>query len=241
MESIAQRLQAVRRRIEEAARRAGRDPSSVALVAVSKGVEPARLREAYACGQRLFGENRVQELVAKAEALADLAGGAGGPPEGPLEWHMVGHLQRNKAKHVARLVTLLHSLDSLPLAQELERHLERLDRTLDVLVEVNTSGEPTKWGVAPDQARELVQAVSAFARLRVVGLMTVGPLTDDREAVRRAFRTLRLLRDRIREEGVAGPHFVHLSMGMSADFELAVEEGATLVRVGTAIFGPRSA
>ena len=233
MQSIAERLASIRQRIEAAAHRGGRTPSEIGLVAVSKGVEPGRIEEAYACGLRIFGENRVQELVAKVEALQ-------GRGLDALEWHMVGHLQRNKARNVARHVTLLHSLDSLALAQELDRHLSRLGRTLDVLVEVNVSGEPTKWGVRPDEAPALVRAVAAVPTLRVVGLMTVGPLTDDQQAVRAAFRSLRLLRDRIREEGWAGPDFVHLSMGMSSDFEVAIEEGATLIRIGTALFGPRA-
>ncbi|WP_324669910.1 YggS family pyridoxal phosphate-dependent enzyme [Geochorda subterranea] len=233
MESIANRLASIRQRIEAAAHGCGRNPAEIGLVAVSKGVDPDRIQEAYACGLHLFGENRVQELVAKVEALQ-------GRGLDALEWHMVGHLQRNKARHVARHVTVLHSLDSLALAQELDRHLSRLGRTLDVLVEVNVSGEPTKWGVHPDEAPALVRAVASVPTLRLVGLMTVGPRTDDPQAVRAAFRTLRHLRDRIRDEGWAGPAFAHLSMGMSSDFEVAIEEGATLLRIGTALFGPRA-
>lgn len=241
MTGVAERLASVRRRIEAAARQAGRDPAAIALVAVSKSVEPARIREAFAAGQRIFGENRVQELVAKAEELAELAApGEHGAAGGPIEWHMVGHLQRNKVRHVVRHVAMLHSLDSLRLAEELDRQLQKLGRRLDVLVEVNTSGEPTKFGVAPEEAPALVKACSRFDTLRLVGLMTIGPNTSHTGAIRRAFRTLRELRDRLRDEGLAGPEFVHLSMGMSGDFEVAVEEGATLVRIGTAIFGPRS-
>lgn len=227
---IGERLAAVRGRIEAAARRVARDPGSITLVAVSKGVDPARIREALESGQRVFGENRVQELVQKTLALAPAA----------VEWHMVGHLQRNKVRHVLPHITMLHSLDRAPLAEELDRHLQRLGRRLDVLVEVNTSGEATKWGVTPCEAPELVRAAARFDTLRVVGLMTVGPNTTDVQAVREAFRLLRELLTRIRDEGVAGPEFRHLSMGMSGDFEIAIEEGATLVRIGTAIFGPRA-
>lgn len=241
MSDIAARLAEVRARIEAAARRAGRDPAGIALVAVSKSVEPARIREAFACGQRLFGENRVQELVAKVQELADLSAPAGSAGAGgQLEWHMIGHLQRNKVRHAVRHITMLHSLDSLPLAEEIDRQLQKLGRRLDVLVEVNTSGEPTKFGVAPEGAPALVKGAARFDTLRLVGLMTIGPNTTDTEAVRRSFRALRELRDRLRDEGLVVPEFVHLSMGMSGDFEVAIEEGATLVRVGTAIFGPRS-
>ncbi|MEW6047256.1 MAG: YggS family pyridoxal phosphate-dependent enzyme [Bacillota bacterium] len=240
---IAQRLALVHRRIAEAACRAGRDPASITLVAVSKGVEAARIREALQCGQRIFGENRVRELVLKAVELgARTAGGPGGGEPGPaaVEWHMIGHLQRNKVRQVVPHIAMLHSLDSLPLAEELDRHLQRLGKRLDVLVEVNTSGEPTKFGVAPDGAAELVRCAARLASLRVVGLMTIGPNTTDVEAIRRAFRLLRELLARIRDDGLAGPDFAHLSMGMSGDFELAIQEGATFVRIGTAIFGARA-
>lgn len=242
MERIADNLARVLNRIEAAARRSGRSPDDVALVAVSKGVDAGRIREAWACGQRRFGENRVQELVAKVEALAGLGDGAGPvPPGAAIEWHMVGHLQRNKVRLAVRHIAMLHSLDSVRLAEELDRQLQKLGRSLDVLVEVNTSGEPTKFGVAPEEAPGLVREVARLDTLRLVGLMTVGPNTPEPEPVRRAFRTLRELRDRLRGEGAVGPEFRHLSMGMSSDFELAVEEGATLVRIGTAVFGPRSA
>ncbi|WP_324715414.1 YggS family pyridoxal phosphate-dependent enzyme [Carboxydochorda subterranea] len=229
--SVAHRLAAVRASIETAARRAGRDPAAVRLVAVTKGVQAARIREAVAVGQRIFGENRVQELMPKTQELAG---------EAAVSWHMIGHLQRNKVRHVVPVIAMLHSLDRLELATELDRQLQRIGRRLAVLVEVNTSGEPTKYGVAPEEAAELVREAAKLPSLEVRGLMTIGPHTTDQEAVRRAFRLLRQLRDRIREEGTAGPSFGELSMGMSSDFPIAVEEGATLVRVGTAIFGPRA-
>ena len=228
---VAHRLAAVRRRIAEAARRAGRSGDEIVLVAVTKGVEPERIREAWSAGQRIFGENRVQELAAKAAALADL----------PLEWHMVGHLQRNKARDVARIASVLHSLDSLRLAVELDRRLEAAGRHLRVLVEVNVSGEPGKFGVAPSDALELVRAVAERCpHLKVEGLMAIGPNVPDELAIRGAFRRLRELLEEIRQKTPVGPAFRHLSMGMSSDFEWAIEEGATMVRIGTAIFGPRA-
>ena len=229
---LAERLKAVQQRIHQAALRVGRRPAEIELVAVSKNVEPARIREAFAAGQRLFGENRVQELVSKARELADL----------PLQWHMVGHLQRNKVKDVIGRITLLHALDSLRLAEELDRRLSAAGRRLAVLLEVNVSGEPTKFGVLPEEALEAARAiVRQFPTLELQGLMTIGPNVRDEEAVRRAFRRLRELFGAIRDEGFVGAGFRHLSMGMSADFEWAIEEGATMVRIGSAIFGPRPA
>ena len=228
---LAARLETVRQRIARAAQRAGRPAQAVRLVAVSKEVGPERIRQAAAAGQRLFGENRVQELLAKARQLEDLE----------LEWHFVGHLQRNKVKDVVGRIALLHSLDSLRLAAELDRRLTAVGQRLAVLLQVNVSGEATKFGVAPEQAlataREVVRCYPALA---LQGLMTIGPHTDDEVAVRQAFRRLRQLFEAIRQEGFAGDGFRHLSMGMTADFEWAVEEGATLVRVGSAIFGPRA-
>lgn len=227
---IAERLEQVRQRIEQAARRAGRRPDEVTLVAVTKGVPPEAIREAFQAGQRLFAENRVQELVAKQRALADL----------PVEWHLVGHLQRNKVKEVIGRISLFHALDSLRLAAELDRRLQAAGRTLAVLLEVNISGEPTKFGVAPHEAVEVARAVvERFPALRLGGLMAIGPHVEDEAAIRQAFRRLRELFQAIASEGFAGPGFRHLSMGMSFDFEWAVEEGATMVRIGTAIFGPR--
>jgi len=231
---VASRLEQVRRRIEEAARRCGRAAEDVTVVAVTKGVAPHLIRAAYACGQRIFGENRVQEMVAKQKELAGELADA--------RWHLVGHLQRNKVKDVVGRIDLFHALDSLRLAQELNRRLEAAGLVLGVLLEVNVSGEPTKFGVAPDQAVETARELTRhFPALRLEGLMTVGPHVQDEQVVRRAFRQLRQLFEAIRQEGIGGPHFRHLSMGMSADFPWAVEEGATLVRIGTAIFGPRPA
>jgi pyridoxal phosphate enzyme (YggS family) len=224
---VGERLQRARARIAAAAARAGRDPAAVTLVGVTKGVDVARIQEALAAGLRDLGENRIQEALPKIAAL--------GP--GP-RWHFVGRLQRNKARWAAEAFDLVHSVDSLSLADALERAAARAGRRVRVLIEVNVAGEPTKGGVAPDEAEALVAAVRARAHLEPAGLMTVAPAVGDPEQVRPVFRALRELGERIRA-GPGGATFGELSMGMSDDFEVAVEEGATLVRLGRAIFGPR--
>lgn len=238
MRDVAGELARVRERIRDAATRAGRDPSLVTLVAVSKGAPPERVLEALDAGQRDFGENRAAELVSKNEQLC--GGGAGA-----LRWHFVGRLQRNKVRTLfgvgsgagkQDLVHLVHSVDRLELAQEIGA---RATQPAGVLVEVNTSGEAAKGGVDPSRLAALVDAVSAVPRVRITGLMTMAPRVSRAEDARPCFRRLRSLRDDLdRRFPGAGIH--HLSMGMSHDYEIAVEEGATLVRVGTAIFGPRS-
>lgn len=230
LQGFVERMAAVRARIARAAERAGRDPASVLLVGASKQVSADRLREAVSAGLTDLGENRVQEARAKIAALADL-----GPS---LRWHLIGHLQSNKAKLAATLFDWVHSVDSAPLAQELSRRAAEAGKRLSVLVEVNTSGEPSKFGVAPGDVLGLLEAVTACSALEARGLMTVGPLTDDVEQSRSAYR---LLAQRLREARHAfpGARLDQLSMGMSGDFEVAIEEGATMVRVGSALFGPR--
>ena len=226
---VAEALERVRRRIAEAARRAGRDPAGVRLVCVTKGVDPAHIEEALAAGVTEIGENRVQEAVVKKSSL--------GPG---LRWHMVGHLQRNKAKLASEVFDVLHSADSAELVRALDLHLGalHLGRPLEVLVEVNVSGEATKHGCRPEEARALAEEVLRAKHLRWEGLMTMAPYSGQPEAARPHFRRLRKLRDEIRRElAVGGETGLHLSMGMSGDFEPAVEEGATMVRIGTAIFG----
>ncbi len=226
MSGIARNLEAVRAAIAAAARRVGRDPGGVRLVAVSKTVDLERLREAVAAGQDLFGENYLQEAQAKIAAL--------GPG---LKWHLVGHLQTNKAKGAVEMFDLIHSVDRLKLAQALDAAAARLGKIQDVLIQVNQGGEDTKSGVAPAAAAALVQEVARLPHLRPLGLMSMPPWFPDPEEARPYFRALRELRDRLR--GLTGLPLAELSMGMSGDFEVAVEEGATLVRVGTAIFGRR--
>jgi pyridoxal phosphate enzyme (YggS family) len=231
--SISENLAVVRGRMDHAALRAGRPPGEIALMAVSKTQPPDRIREAYDAGQRLFGENRVQEFAGKADALRDLQA---------AEWHMIGHLQTNKAARTVDLFSSVDSVDSLKLAEKLGEAARKLGRKLDVLVEINVGGEAAKSGAAPD-SRELEELLLAAPRLETLvfrGLMTVPPFTDDPQGARPYFRKLRELRDVIAARKLPGVAMDQLSMGMSHDFEVAIEEGSTCVRVGTAIFGERT-
>jgi len=230
--SISENLAAVRERIHKAARRAGRSSEEIALMAVSKTQPAERIREAYSAGQRLFGENRVQEFGLKAEAMQDLK---------DAEWHMIGHLQSNKAARTAELFRAVDSVDSVKLAEKLDAAARALGRTLEVLIEINVGGEAAKSGVAPD-SHELEGLLLAAPRLKALvfrGLMTVPPLTDDPQSARPYFGKLRELRDAIAARKLPSVAMDELSMGMSHDFEVAIEEGSTCVRVGTAIFGER--
>ncbi len=225
MSEVADNLALVRQRIAAACQRAGRDPSGVRLVAASKTVGPARIAEALAAGQKIFGENYVQEARGKA---AELPGAT---------WHFIGRLQTNKAAQAVKLFELIHSLDSARLAVELDRRARAAGKVQEVLIEVNLAGEETKAGVPEAELGDLVRRVSELANLELRGLMCLPPFFDQPERVRPYFIRLRRLRDELRESsGLALPE---LSMGMSGDFEAAIEEGATLVRVGTAIFGRR--
>lgn len=227
--SIADNLHRVRDAIDAACAAAGRDPSEVRLLPVSKTFGAEAVAEAYRAGVRLVGENKVQEAAAKAAALVHLT---------DLRWAMIGHLQTNKAKDVAAFADEFHALDSMRLAETLDRRLHRLDRTMDVFCEVNTSGEATKHGVAPDEVADLALAVAGLPRLRLRGLMTIAARSEDEDRVGDCFATLAGLRDRL----VTVPRLAgcrELSMGMSNDFELAIAHGATTVRIGTAIFGRR--
>ena len=224
-------LAAIQARITAACTRAGRDPASVRLLPVSKTKPEAVLRQAYAAGVRNFGENKVQEAWEKSQAMHDLDG---------LRWSVIGHLQTNKAKLVARFASEFQALDSLRLAQALQRHLQAQARTLDVLVQVNTSGEASKYGLPPEEVAAFLQALPAFPNLRVRGLMTLAIFSDDLQQVRPCFVRLRQLRDQLQPQAPAEVQLHELSMGMSGDFEVAIEEGATTVRVGQAIFGARA-
>lgn len=225
-------IAAVQARIGAACARTGRDPSDVRLLPVSKTVELERLRLSYAAGCRCLGENKVQEAFFKSGELADLA---------DLQWSVIGHLQTNKAKLVAQFASEFQALDSLRLAKALDRHLQAAGRCLDVFVQVNTSGEDSKYGLPPDQVAAFLQELPAFSALRVRGLMTLAILSAEAEQVRRCFALLRELRNRLQHSAPVGMDLSQLSMGMSGDFEWAVEEGATTVRLGQAIFGARAA
>ena len=227
MSALAERLAGIKGRISQAARAAGRDPSEIRLVAVSKKMPPEAIREAYEAGQRLFGENYAQELASKADVLADLS---------DIEWHFIGHLQSNKARLVAPRAKAVHAVDGVGLARELARRAEAAGRAaLEVLIEVNVSGEPQKHGIVASELAEILAGVREIPLLSVRGLMTMPP-EGDPEAARSVFETLASLRNLH-----GGPSALpELSMGMSGDFELAIAAGATMVRVGSAIFGPRS-
>jgi pyridoxal phosphate enzyme (YggS family) len=232
--SIAEKIQRVREQIDAAVRRAGRDPQGVSLMAVTKTISPERIREAYDADIRLFGENRVQEFGAKSQALADLR---------DAEWHMIGHLQSNKARIAVELFHAVDSVDSVRLLQRLNAAAKELGKKLPVLIEINIGGEATKSGVAPDSGEFgaiLTQAPSCES-IEIRGLMTVPPYNDDPEQSRPFFRQMRALRDQIAAQNLPAVTMETLSMGMSHDFEVAIEEGSTCVRVGTAIFGERRA
>ena len=227
--SIARRLTAIRERIAAAARSAGRDPSSVLLIAVSKTFPVAAVREACAAGHRDFGENRVQEALRKIDEAADL----------PIRWHLIGHLQTNKARRAVEAFTTIQSVDSLELLEKLDHIAQEAGARPEVLIQVDLAREATKFGAPPDEARRLFEAAGRCAAVRAVGLMTLPPQPDTPEDARPWFRQLRELRDRWMADGVPADMLRELSMGMSGDFEVAVQEGATMVRVGTAIFGSR--
>jgi pyridoxal phosphate enzyme (YggS family) len=225
---IADNLKAIQARIETAARRAGRDPASVRLVAVSKTKPAAFVDEAARGGQRLFGENYVQEFLSKAREVSE-----------PVEWHFIGHLQSNKVRQIAGLVTMIHSVDRLSLAREINSQWGKIGRICDVLIEVNTACEGTKCGTTTTSVFDLVRQAATLSHLRIRGLMCMPPYFDDPEEARPYFRELRRIAEEINTQIIPHVEMTELSMGMSGDFEVAIEEGATLIRVGTAIFGER--
>ena len=226
--SIADNLKIIMDRIAVAARRAGRDPSSVKLVTVTKTVSTEQIREAIAAGAVVLGENRVQEAKEKIEALGPIA-----------SWHLIGRLQTNKAKYAVRLFSLIHSVDTMDLAREIDKQAAKSGKVQDLLIEVNIAGEASKSGVPVVEAVDLVRAAAKFKHISVKGLMAMPPYSEDPEDSRQYFKRLRELSGSIASENIPGVSMHELSMGMSGDFEVAVEEGATMGRVGTAIFGTR--
>jgi PLP dependent protein len=231
--SIAENIARVRDRIASAARRAGRNPADIALMAVSKTFPAERIREAHAAGLRVFGENRVQEFAEKAAALRDLH---------DAEWHLIGHLQSNKAAKAAELFSAVDSVDSTRLAEKLDASAGKFGKKLAILIEVNVGGEEAKSGLAPEseELEQILLTAPQWKNLTIRGLMTIPPYTEDPEGARPFFRQLRLLRGRIAARRLPAVAMDVLSMGMSHDFEVAIEEGSTCVRVGTAIFGERA-
>jgi pyridoxal phosphate enzyme (YggS family) len=231
--SITQNVDEIRRRIAAAAHRTARDPNEITLMAVSKTFAPEHIREAYAAGLRVFGENRVQEFSGKAAHLIALK---------DAEWHMIGHLQTNKAARAVELFTAIDSVDSLRLAEKLNSSAQQSGKQLPVLIEINVGGEAAKSGTAPESSdlEELLRAAPRLAHLEFRGLMTVPPFSDDPQAARPYFRRLRELQEEISGRNLENVGMNVLSMGMSHDFEVAIEEGSTCVRIGTAIFGERT-
>lgn len=230
---IAANLQAIQRRIEVACARTNRPRDSVRLLLATKTNDAPRVREAVEAGALLLGENKVLEGEAKAHALAAL-----GTTAEPT-WHLIGHLQTNKIKHALRFASCIQSVDRPRLIEQLDKRLQFEGRALDVYLQVNTSREPSKFGVPPEEALALLRLAATYDTLRVRGLMTIGTLGASPEDARGSFRELRDVRDRLQAEGIDGVDLQELSMGMSGDMEVAIEEGATMVRVGTAIFGAR--
>jgi pyridoxal phosphate enzyme (YggS family) len=225
MPTVKENLLRVMEKIEKAARKIGRNPNEIKLVAVSKTVEAARIMEAIEAGVSILGENYVQEAQKKIEEIGR-----------PVSWHFIGHLQTNKAKYAIRLFDMIHSLDSVPLAEELNRRAEQADRVMKVMIEVNLSKEATKFGTDEEVVVNLAKRIQNLNHLSLEGLMTMPPYFDSPELSRPYYIALRELKEKMVKEGVP---MKDLSMGMSNDFEIAIEEGATYVRVGTAIFGPR--
>jgi len=228
MGSIAENINYVLEQVRVSAERVKRDPSDITVVAVTKTVPVERINEAVAAGLKVLGENRVQELTGKHPSLPG------------VEWHMIGHLQSNKVKYVVDKISLLHSLDGISLAEAVNKRMVRLGLTMDVLVQVNIADESTKFGIKPAETEQFIDKIRFLPGLKVQGLMTIGPYAAGEEEIRGVFRQLKLLADRVKELDFPEVEMKHLSMGMSNDYKIAVEEGATLIRVGSTIFGQRN-
>ncbi|MDH5479724.1 MAG: YggS family pyridoxal phosphate-dependent enzyme [Nitrosomonas sp.] len=226
---IKTNLEMVKKRIVQACIKADRDPSSVRLLPVTKTVPAERLRIAYAAGCHEMGENKIQEAREKSEILSDLN----------IKWAVIGHLQTNKAKYLARFANEFQALDSLKLAEELDKRLQNEGRAIDVYIQINSSGEASKFGLAPEDIRDFVAQLPNYSSLKIKGLMTLAIFSTDHDRVRACFVKMKAIQAMLRQEAPAGMSFDELSMGMSGDYELAIEEGATVVRVGQAIFGKR--
>lgn len=229
LSEIKSNLETVQSRIAEACRRVGREPNSVRLLPVTKTVPHERLRIAYAAGCHEMGENKIQEAREKSEVLSDLG----------IKWCIIGHLQTNKAKYLARIADEFQALDSLKVAEALDKRLQIEGRSMDVFVQVNSSNEASKFGLAPEDVRAFVAQLPNYSSLKIKGLMTLAIFSAEHDRVRHCFIKMRELQEMLRQEAPASLSFNELSMGMSGDYEIAIEEGATVVRVGQAIFGKR--
>lgn len=229
MNPIAENIQDIQLRIEAACRRSGRDPSSVQLIAVTKTIDTDQINVAVEAGMKILGENKVQEVLHKYEAVS---------PE--ICWHLIGHLQTNKVRQIIDRVAMIHSLDSVHLAHELQKRASHRGKPVQVLLEVNVGQEASKFGLLPDAVPAFLESLRDMDHIQVLGLMTVAPFLDDPEDVRIVFRRLRMLFEDMKKLNLPNIRMEHLSMGMTHDFEVAIEEGATMVRIGTGIFGPRN-
>lgn len=227
--SIGDNIQAVRKRIESACARAGRKSDDIKLVAVSKTVGYEKAYEAVTYGIGILGENRVQEIVEKYPHI----------PKDFVDWHMIGHLQTNKVKYIVDKVSMIHSVDSLKLVEEIDRRFRNYGRIIDILVEINIGREENKHGIKPEEALEFITLASSYNNLRILGLMTVAPAFADSEYVRPYFKEMKSIFEIIKDKDIQNVNMKYLSMGMTNDFEVAIEEGANIVRIGTGIFGPR--
>ena len=225
---IRENLEIVEKNIAAACKRAGRDRSEVTLIAVSKTKPVSDIRQAMECGIHVFGENKVQEIRDKTAEIKE-----------PLDWHMIGHLQVNKVKYLPNVACMIHSVDNKKLADEIEKQASKAGIKMDVLIEVNMAHEDTKFGLSPEEVVDFVKEISPCEHINIRGLMTIAPYTEDPESNRGYFRDLRLLKDKINALNIPGVNMDTLSMGMTGDYEVAIEEGATFVRVGTGIFGER--
>ncbi len=226
---IKENLELVEKNIQDACKKAGRDRSEVTLIAVSKTKPVSDIRQAMDCGITVFGENKVQEIKDKTEEIKE-----------PLSWHMIGHLQANKVKYLPGRVCMIHSVDNRKLADEIEKQFSKTDEKIDVLIEVNMAHEDSKFGLSPDEAPSFVKEISVLPHLNIRGLMTIAPYTEDPESNRVYFKGLKELMNSINAMNIPGVNMDTLSMGMTGDYQVAIEEGATFVRVGTGIFGERN-
>lgn len=226
METIKNNLEIINEKIKKAALKVNRNPKGIKLVAVTKTATIEQIKEAISAGVKIIGENKVQEAKEKYQILT-----------ANIEWHLVGHLQTNKVKYAIEIFDLIHSVDSIRLAKEIDRRSLQFGMITNVLAEVNVSGEETKYGIKPEEAEPFLKEISEFSRIRVRGLMTIAPIKEDKEEVRPYFRKLRKLSKEIKRKNIKNVKMDYLSMGMTEDFEVAIEEGANMVRIGRGIFG----
>ncbi|HHT9104965.1 MAG TPA: YggS family pyridoxal phosphate-dependent enzyme [Candidatus Wujingus californicus] len=228
--SIKENLELVKQNIADAVTKVGKKPEDIILVMATKTVDPERIREAIHADGRIIGENKVQEALKKYAVLKGEN----------AEWHFIGHLQTNKVKDVLKFASMIHSIDRISLVEKLDQRLQYEGRSMDILVQINTSYEESKYGIAPEEAILLVKQIARYDTLKIRGLMTIGLFTKDEVKIRKCFKLLKEINDKIIKEGIERAEMKYLSMGMSGDYQIAIEEGANMVRIGTAIFGARS-